>query len=146
MKGMVIVVVKLHETYERGRTYGQYCKDCGKVTRQKYRGTYNQNKEDMFVCQNCGSENFEDREVKESKSLKESSNYKIMTLSMDVAVKGGDKIKGTHAGSADRGLWTDIAKVLRSHGYRMAGDFIDVDEGDTEMYQDNGDEFFEDDD
>lgn len=144
---MTIVVVKLQERYEKDRSYDQYCSDCGKVTRQKYRGTYNQGKEDMFICQDCGSENFEDREIEEGrKSLKESSGYKIMTLSMDVAVRDGDRIKGTHAGSADRALWTDISKVLRSHGYRLAGDFIDVDEGNTETYQDNDFEFFDDDD
>lgn len=144
---MTIVVVKLHERYEKDHSYDQYCKDCGKVTRQKYRGTYNQNKEDMFICQDCGSENYEEREIEEGcKSLKESSGYKIMTLSMDVAVRDGDKVKGTHAGSGRNSLWNDISKVLASHGYRMAGDFIDVDEGNTETYQDNDFEFFDDDD
>lgn len=304
---MTIVVVKLHERYEKDHSYDQYCKDCGKVTRQKYRGTYNQNKEDMFICQECGGENFEEKErqeflreshdvtdrfnrllskygdkvditteedvgndisyfklvknvkdairfnyhsdywgdadlyqeevvgfmsrlapmiggvysdedgdsyeivgllidkqynslghckvlikkvtsdsrsisedtVKKSngkwtnrgddgkehgefdtkkqaddqrkamfangykgESLKESTNYKIVTLTMDVAVKPGDQIKGIGGGS-DSTLWRDIAEVLRKHGYEMAGDYIDVEEGPTDFYKDNEYEFFD---
>lgn len=67
------------------------------------------------------------------------SDYKIKTISMDVAVRGGSEVSGTDS----RGdLYRDISDVLSKHGYEMAGDFLDVEDGLTNVYVDNGYQFF----
>lgn len=84
--------------------------------------------------------------IKESKVRKESyDNYEIKTLTMDVAVKKGDKLEVSGAGFANHGLWEDFSKVLEKHGYEMAGDYIDVKDGQTKVYVDNEYEFFSED-
>lgn len=46
---------------EIGQTYDYYCFDCGQVTRQKYRGIYNDGTQ-MYICNECGCENTETNE------------------------------------------------------------------------------------
>lgn len=44
-----------------GETYDYYCFDCGQVTRQTYRGIYNDGTQ-MYICNECGCENTETNE------------------------------------------------------------------------------------
>lgn len=47
-----------------------YCDDCKSVTRQKYKGIYNDGNH-LFICQECGCENTEeDKELKNNVQFK----------------------------------------------------------------------------
>lgn len=71
-------------------------------------------------------------------------DYEIYTLSMDIAIPKGSENELDSDTRYNGVLYGDISKVLSRRGYEMAGDFIDYEEGNTEIYQDSEYEFFND--
>lgn len=63
---------------------------------------------------------------------------------MDVAVRKDDlkKILKSGASSAGGQVYKAFAGAVEGLGMEMAGDYLDIDLGNTEMYKDNGYEFF----
>ena len=73
-------------------------------------------------------------------------DYEIYYLTVDVAARTGDKGPLLFAGDKDRyRMIDDIRTVLRRYGYDLAGDYFSVEEGNTQIYKDSGDTFFDDD-
>lgn len=73
-------------------------------------------------------------------------DYDIYYLTVDVAVRTGDKGPLLFAGDNDRyRMIDDIRTVLRRYGYDLAGDYFSVEEGNTQIYKDSGDTFFDED-
>lgn len=71
-------------------------------------------------------------------------DYEIYTLSMDIAIPKGSENKLDSDTRYNGVLYGDISKVLSRRGYEMARDFIDYEEGNTEIYQNSEYEFFND--
>lgn len=70
-------------------------------------------------------------------------DYEIYTISMDVAVPKGGESQLDEDTRYLGNLYNKISSALVSSGYDMAGDYIEYQEGNTEVYQDSGYEFFE---
>lgn len=128
------------ESLEVGSTYDVFCFDCDRVTRQKYKGTTYATNEKMFVCTDCGSENYESEEIDEScRDLKEENSLKdgfeVKQVSFDVAVPVGTDLN-VQAQSGNTKFYNALDKLLDSLGYQMAGDIINAEDM-TDIYKAN---------
>ena len=47
---------------EINEIYDFFCVDCGKITRQKYKGIYTDGNH-LYICKECGCENVEEGEI-----------------------------------------------------------------------------------
>jgi hypothetical protein len=63
-----------------GSTVDKYCTDCDSVTSQTYKGKTNSGDEDMYICTECGCENYEVAEDIESVTSIEASNDDTLRL------------------------------------------------------------------
>lgn len=84
-------------------------------------------------------------EDEEYESLKEATNpedYRVVTVSMDVAMPSDKRLEDYGVGGGGNSkLFSAISKTLESVGLEMAGDYIDSVGEVTQVYKDNEYEF-----
>lgn len=71
-------------------------------------------------------------------------DYEIYTIALDIAIpKGREDLLRRDSGPLGK-LYSKLSSALISCGYEMAGDYIEYEKGNTEIYVDSEYEFFED--
>ena len=76
-----------------------------------------------------------------NESLKEGlDDYKIVNVSFDIAIPNDKNLDSNNR----RALYQGFSNMIQNLGYEMAGDYMEVEDGDhlTQIYRDNGYEFF----
>ena len=71
-------------------------------------------------------------------------DYRVVSVTMDIAMPADRSFDsyGTDSSRGNAGLYYILSGALESAGLRMAGDSIDVEVDRTDIYRDNGYEFF----
>lgn len=70
-------------------------------------------------------------------------DYSVVTVSMDVAIPRGKSLRDFGVSGETSGkLYRVLSNALESVGLLMAGDYVEEGADNTEVYRDNGYEFF----
>lgn len=88
---------------------------------------------------------FDEEEESLHEDVNSGEDYEIVQITADVAVRKSDvkKVLAGAASATDGYVYKAIAGAVESLGMEMAGDYLDIESGNTEMYKDNGYEFFD---